>query len=416
MGAPVLQRFRIGVGFFVTGMKELGNDMIAKHAAIAKLLAQQLGLPQAVMDGVGAAYEKWDGKGWPGELKGADIPIAARLAPLGEFTEVAARVGGVDAVRKLMAKESGKLFDPELAAIMSAEAELITAGLEDAGNWDAVIDLEPSLSVVLTGERFDAALEAVANFIDLKSPYFSGHAKTLSALVASAAEGAGWPDDEVQLVRRAALVQGFGRLGVSNAIWDKKGRLGAGEFERVRMHPYLCERMLNRSDALAPLAAIVVQHRERLDGSGYPRGLAGNAISKHARLLGAADAYQAMREPRPHREALSAEDAAAALRDEVAKGRLDGSAVDAVLTAAGHRVQRRREGPAGLTVREVEVLQLAARGLSNKEIAAKLVISPKTVSNHIEHIYVKIGATSRATACLFAMQNGLLPEDTAPIE
>jgi HD-GYP domain-containing protein (c-di-GMP phosphodiesterase class II) len=212
-------------------------------------------------------------------------------------------------------------------------------------------------------------------------------------------------------LRRAGLVHDLGRLGVSNAIWDKRGPLGAGEWERVRMHPYLTERMLHSSEALAPLGAIAVQHRERLDGSGYPRGLSGAAISRLARILGAADAYQAMREPRPYRPERSADEAAAELRGDVKAGRLDADAAEAVLGAAGHRVSRRREGPAGLTAREVEVLKLLARGLSNKEIAERLVISPKTAANHIEHIYAKIDASTRATASLFAMQHGLLPEE-----
>jgi DNA-binding NarL/FixJ family response regulator len=170
--------------------------------------------------------------------------------------------------------------------------------------------------------------------------------------------------------------------------------------------------MLHQSDSLAPLGRIAVLHRERLDGSGYPRGLTGSAITRAGRILGAADAYQAMLEPRPHRDARSAEDAARELRSEVRAGRLDADAVDAVLRAAGHRVRRRRDGPAGLTAREVEVLRLVARGMSTKQIAAQLVITPKTASNHIEHIYTKIGASSRATASLFAMQHGLLPEAT----
>jgi DNA-binding NarL/FixJ family response regulator len=121
-----------------------------------------------------------------------------------------------------------------------------------------------------------------------------------------------------------------------------------------------------------------------------------------------------MREPRPHRAARSADDAAAELRADVRAGRLDADAVEAVLGAAGHRVSRRREGPAGLTAREVEVLRLLARGLSNKEIAERLVIAPKTVSNHVEHIYSKIQASSRAAAGLFAMQHGILPEEGFP--
>jgi DNA-binding CsgD family transcriptional regulator len=177
------------------------------------------------------------------------------------------------------------------------------------------------------------------------------------------------------------------------------------------MHPYFAERMLRQSTALAPLAAVALQHCERLDGSGYPRALNGSAIARPARVVGAACAYQAMREPRPHRPERSAEEAAAELRAEVRAGRLDSDAVEAVLSAAGHRVLRRREGPAGLTGREVEVLRLLARGLSNKHIAERLVISPKTAGNHIEHIYAKTGVTNRAGAGLFAMQHGLLAEE-----
>ena len=191
-------------------------------------------------------------------------------------------------------------------------------------------------------------------------------------------------------------------------IWDKRGPLTRTEMERVRLHPYLSERMLAFSPALATLGAIAGQHHERLDGSGYPRGLAGDAITPAGRLLAAADAYQAMTQPRPHRPAHSAEEAAAELRDEVAAGRLDGDAVDAVLRAAGHRVRRRREWPAGLTTREVEVLRLVTYGLSNQEIAARLSISRKTASNHIEHVYAKIGASNRARAALFAMKHGLM--------
>jgi DNA-binding CsgD family transcriptional regulator len=166
--------------------------------------------------------------------------------------------------------------------------------------------------------------------------------------------------------------------------------------------------MLHQSEALAPLAAIAVQHRERLDGSGYPRGLVGPAISRPARVLGAVDAYQSMREPRPHRPALTDDEAAAALRADVRAGKLDHAAVDAVLAAAGHAVGRRRDWPAGLTSREIDVLRLLARGLSSKQIATQLVITPKTARNHIEHIYAKIDTSSRVGASLFATQHGLL--------
>jgi DNA-binding CsgD family transcriptional regulator len=234
----------------------------------------------------------------------------------------------------------------------------------------------------------------------------------VAELAEEAGRRLGLPPEQVLTLRRAGFVHGFGRLGVSNSIWDRPGPLSAGEWERIRMYPYLTERMLHQSAALAPLGEIAVQHRERLDGSGYPRGLSGGAISRPARVLGAADAYASMREPRPHRPARSAEDAAEQMRAEVRAGRLDGAAADAVLEAAGHRLPRRREGLAGLTAREVEVLVLLARGLSNKQIAERLVITPKTAGNHVEHIYAKIDASSRAAAAMFAVQHGLLPEET----
>ena len=270
---------------------------------------------------------------------------------------------------------------------------------------------EPALRVVLTAAEFEQALTAIADFVDLKSPYTLGHARAVSALAAATGVQLGLTDDEVATLRRAGLIHDLGRLGVSNAIWDKPGPLGAGDWERVRLHPYLTERMLKQSEALAPLAAIAVAHRERLDGSGYPRGLSGAVISLPARIVGAADAYQAMCEPRPYRDPLSRDAAARSLREDAAAGRLDVDVVAAVLSAAGHRVARRRERPAGLTAREVDVLRLLARGLSNKEIASTLVITPKTARNHVEHIYAKIGASTRVTASLYATQHGLLADE-----
>jgi HD-GYP domain-containing protein (c-di-GMP phosphodiesterase class II) len=412
-GHPPLHRFRLGLEFVLSGHREV-DDMIAHHAAIARTMAEQLSLPDEVVEAIGAAYERWDGRGWPGELEGEDVPLASRVAQVAEFIEVAHRMGGVEAAKRLARERRGGDFAPALADLVEAEGDVILSGLDTVAVWDAVIDAEPALGVVLAGERVDAALLAIANFVDLKSPYFLGHGRAVSELTAEAGTRLGLADTDVRLLRRAGLVHGLGRLGVSNAILDKRGPLGAGEWERVRLQPYLTDRMLRQSEALAPVARIAVQHRERLDGSGYPRGLSGAAVSREARVLAAADAYQAMREPRPHRPERSAEEAAAELRADVKAGRHDADAVEAVLGAAGHRVPRRREGPAGLTPREVEVLRLLARGLSNKEIAERLVISPKTVANHAEHIYAKINASTRAAAGLFAMQHGLLPEQEFP--
>lgn len=409
-GHPPVHRFRLGLEFVLSGHREV-EDMFTHHAAMARLLGEQLGLAEPVLAGLGAAYEQWDGRGWPGELEGDRVPVASRLALLAEFVEVAHRLGGVDAAKALARKRAGRQFDPALAQVMETDADTILSGLDEVSAWDVVIDAEPGLALVVSGDRFDAALEAIANFVDLKSPSMLGHAEAVARLAADAAVSLGLGEAEVRTLRRAGLVHGLGRLGISNAIWDKPGPLGAGEWERVRLHPYLTERMLDQSPALAPLAAVAVQVRERLDGSGYPRALSGAAISRSGRILAAADAYQAMREPRPYRPKRSDSEAADALRAEVKALRLDADATEAVLGAAGHRVRRRPEGPAGLTPREVEVLRLLARGLSNKQIGAELVISPKTARNHIDHIYAKVGTSTRAAAGLFALRHGLLLVD-----
>ena len=276
-----------------------------------------------------------------------------------------------------------------------------------------MIGAEPALGVRLTGAEFDAALEAIADFADVKSPYTIGHSRGVADLAGEAARVLGLGDQAATLVRRAGLVHDLGRLGVPNTIWDKPGPLSHAETERVRLHPYLTERMLACSPALAPLAAIAVQHHERLDGSGYPRGLSGGALSPEGRVLAAADFYHSRTEPRPHRPASTAGEAAARAAGRGAggpAGRRGGR---------GRAVRGRPPGqppasrPAGLTSREIEVLRLLARGLSNREIAERLVISRKTAGHHVEHIYAKTGTTNRALASLFAASHGLIPDPAA---
>src|SRR5499427_6341648 len=387
-GRPPLHRFRLGLEFVVSGWREV-DGMIASHAKLARGLAEQLGLPPRVTAAVGAAYESWDGRGWPGALAGAEIPIAARIASLAEYAEVAHRVGGLPGVAAYAQPRAGKQFDPALSKLLCEQGQTIFEGLDSVRAWDSVVAQEPALAVQLGEREFDAALLALAE-------------ATGNAL--------GMPATEVRTLRRACLVLGFGRLGISNSILDKPGPLGAGEWERVRMQPYYTDRMLRQAAALAPLATIVAQFRERMDGSGYPRGLSGGAISRPGRILAVVDVYQALREPRPHRPAASAEEAAHLTRLEARAGRLDADVVEAVLSTAGHESRRRFDRPAGLTAREVDVLRLLARGSSTKEIADELGMAPKTAGNHIEHIYSKIGAKNRVAASLFAVERGLLPE------
>jgi HD-GYP domain-containing protein (c-di-GMP phosphodiesterase class II) len=405
-GRPLLERARVTVGFLGDGRRSL-EALAENHYLATDELAQRLGLGEDVREALSQSYERWDGKGAYG-LKGADVVIASRLINLADVVEVFRRTGGVNAAVAVARERSGTQFDPELVEVFCDRAPMLFDDLDEATSWDLVIDAEPSLGQTMPPGKLDEALGAIGEFAELKSPWRIGHAIAVAELAAEAGRTAGLPAEDVTTLRRSALVEDLGHLGVSNAIWDKQGPLSPSDVERIRLHPYLTERMLSFSPALAPLGALAAVHHERLDGSGYPRGLSGDAISPAGRLLGAADVYQALTEDRPHRPARSPEAAASQLRGEVAARRLDGDAADAVLRAAGHRVRRRKEWPSGLTRREVEVLRLVARGMSNKEIAGALLISSKTAGSHVEHIYTKIGVSNRAQASLFAMKHGLM--------
>jgi HD-GYP domain-containing protein (c-di-GMP phosphodiesterase class II) len=405
-GAPPLRRARTYAEFMWSGRKQVEPTRII-HCSVAGNLAVRLGLRDEVRTLLKQLFERWDGRGDPGELSGAEIDYRARLVQLADVVEVFHRAGGVDAAVTVARARRGTQFDPDLVDRFCEHAGDV---LEPATptSWESMMSVHPRLSTTLSDDEVVLALEAIADYADLKSPYTLGHSRAVADLAAEATRVQGLSLEQIDAVRAAGLVHDLGRLGISNAIWDKRDPLTTAEQERVRMKPYLTERMLSASSALAPLAAVAAAHQERLDGSGYPRGLKRDALSPAARVLAAADVYEAMLEPRPHREARPAAEAAAELRAEVHAGRLDGEAVEAVLRAAGHPSTRRPEQPGGLTPREVEVLALLARGLASKEIANLLYITPKTVSHHIGHIYLKIGATNRVVASLYATEHGLL--------
>jgi HD-GYP domain-containing protein (c-di-GMP phosphodiesterase class II) len=406
-GRPAAERARLALAFLRDG-RHAAESMLANHWLAADGLAARLGLTQRVRDCVAQTFERWDGRGVPCGMRGEEILLTSRLVCLADVTEVYHRAAGTAAAVSVARERSGTQFDPSVVELFAAHAAPVLDGLDDGGTWQSVIDAEPGLAIRLDAAELDAALEAIADFTDVKSPYTIGHSRGVADLAGEAARVVGLEPEAGRLVRRAGLVHDLGRLGVPNTIWDKKGTLSHTEAERVRMHPYLTERTLAASPVLAPLAAVAVLHHERLDGSGYPRGMTGPALPAEGRLLAAADFYHAKTEPRPHRDAASPAEAAAAVRAEVRAGRLDGDAATAVLTAAGHRATRRTARTAGLTSREVEVLRLLATGLSNRQIAERLVISPRTAGHHVEHIYAKTGTANRAMASLFAANHGLI--------
>lgn len=381
------------------------------HCEVAQRLAVRLGFGDGLVRALGQLYERWDGRGLPHGLKGEAIAIAVRVVSLAQDAIVFHRLGGVEAAVAMARERQGTAYDPRIADRFCRQAPVLLADLDDEQPWEEVLALEPGARFNLSETEFDAACRVMADFADLKSPFLLNHSTTVARLAADAARRCGLPATDVTNVWRAGLLHDLGRVGVSTSIWDKPGPLSARDWERVRLHPYRTERILARPAALARLGALAACHHERLDGSGYHRGVPAALLSPAARLLAAADVYAALIEPRPHRPAHMLEEAARELRREVRAGRLDSEAAGAVLAAAGHRVRPAgRELVAGLSAREVEVLRLLARGLSMKEIATRLFIATKTVDNHIQHIYTKLGVSTRAGATLFAMEQDLLAD------
>jgi HD-GYP domain-containing protein (c-di-GMP phosphodiesterase class II)/DNA-binding CsgD family transcriptional regulator len=387
------------------GPKTAANGLRA-HCEVGERLAEMLSLGPRVQDALWYTFERFDGKGFPRGVGGDEIPLAARVVHVARDLHVLATRSSAEGAEATIAERSGGAYDPSIAAAAPGALGSLPGG----SVWDAVARA-PEGGAPLRDDALDRACRAVAYVADLKSTHTLEH----STGVAELAEAAGWRlgmgEDDVAALRRAALLHDLGRVGVSTAIWDRPGSLTESEWERVRLHPYYTQRALSRADGLGPIVGIAAAHHERLDGSGYPSGTAGVALDQPSCVLAAADAYHAMCETRAHRPAHEPDRAADELEEEARAGRLDPGAVDAVLGAAGRsRDQPKREWPGGLTEREVEVLRLVARGASNRAAAEQLGISPKTVGHHVQHVYSKIGVSTRAGAAVFAMQNDLLRE------
>jgi HD-GYP domain-containing protein (c-di-GMP phosphodiesterase class II)/DNA-binding CsgD family transcriptional regulator len=407
---PLPRRARRVADAMVSG-KRPWQALLAAHCEVAQGIAGRAGYSDQVMRALDHVFERWDGKGIPGENRGEEIERPARVVALASDLEVFHRDGGIDAAVMIARQRRGTAYDPALVDRFCRVAADVLVFSEHDSVWETALAAEPGPPRWLSGDRLDAATLAVAGFADLKSPYTIGHSSGVAALAESAARACRLNQDEIAAIRRAGLVHDLGRAALPTTIWEKRGPLSLGEWERVRLHPYYTERILARSPVLARYGAIAALHHERLDGSGYHRGASGSSIPPSARILAAADVYHALTEDRPHRPAHSPDAASDVVRDEARRGRLDPDAVSAVLAAAGHRAKPvRREWPAGLSDREVEVLRLLARGLPSRRIGEHLSISEKTVGHHISHIYEKLDVSTRAAATFFAMQYGLVNE------
>jgi HD-GYP domain-containing protein (c-di-GMP phosphodiesterase class II) len=390
-----------------------GNEQFELAAANlcegGRLLATRLHLPDEVARALGQVTTRWDGKGVPADVKGEQISRPLRIVRVAHDVVAIATARDLQAATEALSRRRARGYDPQVVDAALAEPEVLVSAADVPDAWERVIAAEPEPVATISRGGLETVARAFAEFTDLKVGFLRGHSTRVAELAANAAEALGCSRSESSEVRAAGLFHDLGRVSVPNGIWEKSGPLSAGEWERVRLHPYYTERVLERSPALAPFALLAGSHHERLDGSGYHRGATAAQLGVGARLLAAADAFDAMTHDRPHRHALGPEQARAELGAMVGAGTIEKRAADAVLEAAGSAPTDTRQGyPVGLTEREIEVLRLLAQGKSNREIAEVLVISEKTAGHHVEHIYAKADVSTRVGAALFAMRHDLV--------
>jgi DNA-binding CsgD family transcriptional regulator len=391
-------------------------EAFARVAEVAVRLSARLGASPAVSSALSHAYARWDGKVFRGLPRGEEISPLARLAHLVHVVQTYHRIGGLEAANATVRSRSGGEFDPELARLWLQSGPEIAEGLGRDSVWDVALAAEPQPHRMVPTSHLDEVSRALADFVDLKSPFTCGHSPQLARLVEAAGAQAGLSAEDNATLRRAAEVHDLGNVSVPDLIWTKRGPLNRSEQDRVRLHAYHSQRILSLSTAFSASGEVAGLHHERLDGSGYHRGLPAAALPLRARILAAAEAYQSMTEERAWRPGLEPGAAARELRREAASGKVDRQAVDAVLAATGYAVKPARADrswPGGLTDREIDVLRLLARGQSNKQIAQSLHVSPATVHTHLINVYGKIGAKTRAGATLFAVENDLIQVSTA---
>ena len=390
---------------------QINVPILSGHCEVAQRIAERIGLPDDIRENLGQLYERWDGKGMPRGLSGEAVKFPVRVVTLAQDAIALNEAHGLEAMKTMIGQRAGGGYETPLTELFLANANQLMAGLDLPVDRAAILALEPAPHAMMSEQGCDDAFLAIADMIDMRMPFTFGHSRAVASLTEAACSTAGLPAANTRTAKWAALTHDLGELAIPVSTWMRAAPLTERETDATHLHPYYGERALTSlgGDEGKAVAALVLRHHERLDGSGYHRYAKGNDLAPAARILAAAEAFQTAREARPHRAAMSDVAAAAKLRGAVKDGKLCDEAVEAVLTAAGQRSRRASsERHAGLTPREIEVLRLIAAGNTAKEAARQLDIAPKTADNHIQSLYSKIGVKTRAGAALFALERGLV--------
>ncbi|MBL8341050.1 MAG: HD domain-containing protein [Rubrivivax sp.] len=440
-GRGTAQRLRSLLAFL---LDPRGGDKVSSaHCQLAEQLGADLGFGVGVTQVLRDMYERWDGRGAPRRVGGQRLSPATRVLHVAHVLEVYSRMHGLPRALAEVARRAGRHFEPAVAAAAADAGPALWQGLEPGRMTDLFVAEEPAPVRLLAplqplplagpgqalqrpapqcpGDAPHAAphaedpllrtARAFAAYADVKSPWTLGHSHEVARVACAAAGRLGWPAPEIRQLEIAALLHDLGRVALPNGLWDVPRAFTAAERERARLHAYHGERVLAGCALLAPLADWAAAAHERADGQGYHRRIAAASLPPAAQLIAAADTWVALRSARPHRAAFGDDEARTLLEAAASNGQLTPLAVRAVLgdSAAAGAVRPADAGAAArLSPRELEVLLRVARGLSNKQIARELQLSPRTVQTHLEHVFDKTGARTRAAAAIFVARHGLV--------
>ena len=286
---------------------DIVQELIETRCERGAGIAHQLRFAQPVSEAIRCLDEHWDGGGRPSGLRGRSIPLFARIALLAQVVDVFFTGSGQTAACDEVRARTGTWFDPEVAAAFHAVAESprFWSMLASENVGQAVLDLEPAQRMIAVDDDYlDDIASAFAQVVDAKSPFTSGHSTRVAGFTALLGKRLGLDAPALQRLKRAALLHDVGKLGVSNLILDKPGKLDASEWEAMRQHPAHSQRILSRMSCFGELAEVGGAHHERLDGKGYPHGLDASQISFATRIVTTADVCDALSATRPYREAM----------------------------------------------------------------------------------------------------------------
>ncbi len=321
MKSGLAERLRAVLNIIRNGGK-IVDGLIATRCDRGAAIAESLRLPASVSQGIYSLDEHWNGAGRPDHLTGDVIPINSRIALLSQVVDVFHRAAGRAAAIAEVEKRSGTWFDPSIVAVFAAvaEDEEFWSVLEGDDVEHSVFDLEPGIvTVPIDDDYLDDIARAFAHVIDSKSPFTSGHSERVSIYADMVAAEMGFGDERRRWLRRAGLLHDIGKLGVSNSILDKNGKLDDEQWREMRNHAAHSEQILERVPPFRPMARIGGAHHERLDGKGYPRGLSGAEIELETRIMSVADVFDALTADRPYRAAMSVPDALGIMRRDLDK-------------------------------------------------------------------------------------------------